>query len=181
VAKLLRWLSSLPGDTWQQRSRASGAEDLPGADWTDLPQRFLRQAGPTPSYERGDLTSGLLMLVCGDVVRPDLAWMLTRTHKHLAPVMAEVRDPEGFERLAQLAESGPTSARGEATIAATRIVLLLACKGGTVADTGEVDVALAHPLLSGVEVAVSCRLGVRPLRIRVLRSLRERRLAVPEG
>lgn len=74
------------------------------------------------------------MLVCGDVIRPDLAWMLTRTHKHLAPVMAEVRDPDGFAGLAELAESGPTSARGEATIAATRIAMILACKGGSIAD-----------------------------------------------
>ncbi|MFF3061444.1 tyrosine-type recombinase/integrase [Streptomyces sp. NPDC057909] len=94
----------------------------------------MRQSGPSPSYERGDLASGLLMLVCGDVIRPDLNWMLTRTHKHLAPVMAEVRDPEGFASLAQLAESGPASARGEATIAATRIAMLLACKGGSIAD-----------------------------------------------
>ncbi|QDY80007.1 site-specific integrase [Streptomyces qinzhouensis] len=134
VAKLLRWLSSFPGDTWQQRWEAGRAEEIRGADWTDLPLRFLRQSGPSPSYERGDLTSGLLMLVCGDVIRPDLAWMLTRTHKHLALVMAEVRDLDGFARLAQLAESGPDSARGEATIAATRIAMLLACKGGAIAD-----------------------------------------------
>ncbi|MFF3695801.1 hypothetical protein [Streptomyces sp. NPDC002221] len=134
ITKLLHWLSSLPGETWQQRWTASGAEDIPGADWTDLPLRFLRQSGPSPSYERVDLTSGLLMLACGDVIRLDLAWMLTRTHKHLAPVMAEVRDPEGFARLVQLAESGPGSARGEATIAATRIAMLLACKGGSIAD-----------------------------------------------
>ncbi|MEV4449542.1 hypothetical protein [Streptomyces mirabilis] len=48
VAKLLRWLSSLPGDTWQQRWRASGAEDLPGAAWVDLPLRWLRERGHSP-------------------------------------------------------------------------------------------------------------------------------------
>lgn len=73
VAKFLRWLSSLQGDTWQQRWKTGRVEEIPGADWTDLPLRFLRQSGPSPSYERGDLTSGLLMLVCGDVIRPDLA------------------------------------------------------------------------------------------------------------
>jgi hypothetical protein len=134
VAKLPRWLPSLPVDTWQQRWKTSGVEEIPGADWTDLPLRFLRQSGPSSSYERFDLTSGLLMLVCGDVIRPDLAWMLTRIRKHLAPVMAEVRDPEGGALLAELAESGPTSARGEATIAATRIAMLLACKGGSIAN-----------------------------------------------
>lgn len=50
--------------------------------------------------------------------------------------MAEVRDPEGFTRLAQLAEAEaePANARGEATIAATRIAMLLACKGGAITD-----------------------------------------------
>ena len=60
--------------------------------------------------------------------------MLSRMHKYRAPAMAEVRDPEGFARLAQLAESGPGSATGEVAIAATRIAMLLACKGGTVTD-----------------------------------------------
>ncbi|MFI8503552.1 tyrosine-type recombinase/integrase [Streptomyces sp. NPDC085524] len=32
VAKLLRWLSSLPGETWQQRWKTSRAEGIPGAD-----------------------------------------------------------------------------------------------------------------------------------------------------
>lgn len=52
------------------------------------------------------------MLACGDVICPDLAWMLTRTHKHLAPVMAEVRDPERFARLVQLVESGRSAPEG---------------------------------------------------------------------
>ncbi|WP_406011728.1 site-specific integrase [Streptomyces sp. NBC_00984] len=134
VAKLLRWLSSLPGDTWQQRWRASGAEDLPGAAWVDLPLRWLRERGHSPSHDRDDLSSGLLMLICGDVIRPGLPWMLTRTHRYLASVMAKVRDPDGFARLHHLAESGPASSRKDAQIAATRIATLLACKGGQIRD-----------------------------------------------
>ncbi|MFF3940376.1 hypothetical protein [Streptomyces phaeofaciens] len=41
VTKLLHWLSSQPGDTWQQRWVATGAEDLCGAAWVELPQRWL--------------------------------------------------------------------------------------------------------------------------------------------
>lgn len=85
VDKLLRWLSDFPGETWQQRWKASRAEEIPGADWTDLPLRSLRQSGSSPSYGRVDLTSGLLMLVCGDVIRPELAWMLTRTLRRKRP------------------------------------------------------------------------------------------------
>jgi hypothetical protein len=134
VIKLLRWLSSLPGDTWQQRWTASGAEDHPGAAWVDAPLRWLRECGPSPSHDREDLPSGLLMLICGDVIRPGLPWMLTRTHRYLASVMAEIRDPDGFARLHQLAAEGPASSRKDAQIAATRIATLLACKGGRIAD-----------------------------------------------
>ncbi|MFB8182734.1 tyrosine-type recombinase/integrase [Streptomyces sp. NPDC055966] len=134
VAKLLRWLSNQPGETWQQRWASSGAEELPGAAWVELPLRWLREHGTSPSYDREDLSSGLLMLICGDVIRPGLPWMLTRTHRYLASVMAEARDPEGFARLRKLAESGPTSSRKDAQIAATRIATMLACKGGLIRD-----------------------------------------------
>ena len=74
------------------------------------------------------------MLICGDVIRPGLAWMVTRAHKHLAPVMAEVRDPAGFARLRELAESGPPASLNDARLAATRIATILACKGGIISD-----------------------------------------------
>ncbi|WP_406385199.1 hypothetical protein [Streptomyces sp. NBC_01618] len=134
VTKLLRWLSALPGETWQQRWMASGAEDLRGAAWVDLPLWWLRERGHSPSHDRDDLSSGLLMMICGDVIRPGLPWMLTRTHRYLASVMAGVRDPDGFARLHQPAESGPASSRKDAQVAATRIATLLACKGGQIRD-----------------------------------------------
>ena len=61
--------------------------------------------------------------------------MLTRVNHHLAPVMAETRDPAGFARLRELAEAGPgAAARKDARLAATRIATLLACKGGVIGD-----------------------------------------------
>jgi hypothetical protein len=74
------------------------------------------------------------MLICGDVIRPGLPWMLTRTHRHLAAVMEQTRDPGGFARLRQLADAGPAASALDARIAATRAATLLACKGGLVAD-----------------------------------------------
>ena len=134
TAKLLRWLSSFPGDTWQQRWEASQAEDHPGSSWARLPARWLQDNGTGSSCDGNDLSSGLLMLICGDVIRPGLAWMLTRTHRYLALVMAETRDPAGFARLRELAESGPPSALDDARYAATRVATLMACKGGIVSD-----------------------------------------------
>jgi hypothetical protein len=72
VTKLLQWLSSFPGETWQQRWVASGAEGFPGAAWVELPLRWLRECESSRSYDREDLSSGLLMLICGDVIRPGL-------------------------------------------------------------------------------------------------------------
>jgi hypothetical protein len=134
VAKLLGWLSTFPGDTWQQRWLASGAEAHPGASWVRLPLGWLRERGQAASYDPDDLPSGLLMLVCGDVLRPGLPWMLTRSHRYLAGVMAQTRDPDGFARLRRLAEAEPASSRLDARVAATRIATLLACKGGTIGD-----------------------------------------------
>ncbi|MGH3857765.1 MAG: site-specific integrase, partial [Pseudonocardiaceae bacterium] len=134
VAKLLRWLSTFPGGTWQARWLASCAEERPGAGWIELPMEWLAAHSGVASYDSTDLPSGLLMLICGDVVRPGLSWMLTRTHRHLASVIAQVRDPAGFARLAELAATEPASSQGDAKIAATRIATILACRGGAIAD-----------------------------------------------
>ena len=134
TARLLRWLASFPGDTWQQRWKTSGAEDRPGSSWVQLPLGWLRDNGLPASYDANDLSSGLLMLICGDVIRPGMAWMVTRAHKHLAPVMEAVRDPAGFARLRALAESGPPASLKDARLAATRIATVLACKGGVISD-----------------------------------------------
>lgn len=74
------------------------------------------------------------MLICGDVIRPGLAWMLTRTHRYLASAMTQIGDPDGFTRLRTLVEAEPVSSRMDARIAAARIATLLACKGGTIAE-----------------------------------------------
>ena len=134
VEKLLRWLSAFPGDTWQARWLASGVENCPGSSWAELPLGWLQTRGEAASYDSTDLASGLLMLLCGDVIRPGLSWMLTRAHPYLASTMAQTRDPNGFARLRQLAEDQPASAQADAKVAATRIATLLACKGGRIPD-----------------------------------------------
>ena len=39
------WLR-FPGDTWQQRWDASGAEERPGSSWVQLPLDWLRETRP---------------------------------------------------------------------------------------------------------------------------------------
>ena len=132
VINLLRWLSRFPGESWQQRWLTSGVEEHPGAGWVQPPLAWLAEHGQPTGGEADRLSSGLLMLICGDVIRPGLAWMLTRTHRYLASTMAHTRDPDGFARLRQLAAAGPASGRMDGQIAATRIATLLACKGGRI-------------------------------------------------
>lgn len=134
VAKLLDWLASCPGDTWQQRWQRSNVEDYAGSTWTHLPLQWLAERGEAAGYTGGDLASGLLMLLCGDVIRPAMPWMLTRTHAKLASTMADTRDPDGFAQLREFAVSGSVSCAADARVAATRVATLLACKGGRVAD-----------------------------------------------
>ncbi|MRH93300.1 tyrosine-type recombinase/integrase [Nocardia sp. SYP-A9097] len=135
VAKILSWLSTFPGETWQARWLASGAERHRGPDWVKLPVAWLAEnQGRTGPGGPVDLQSGLLMLTCGDVLRPGMAWMLTRSHRYLIAVMAEVRDRHGFARLAELAAGEQDSSYADSKVAASRIAIILACKGGTIAD-----------------------------------------------
>ena len=66
TAKILRWLASFPGDTWQQRWEASGVEAVPGSSWVELPLAWFRENGEKASCDAGDLSSGLLMLSCAE-------------------------------------------------------------------------------------------------------------------
>jgi hypothetical protein len=109
-----------------------GIEEHPGAGWVQLPLSWLHQHNRSAASDADRLTSGLLMLICGDVIRPGMAWMLTRTHRYLASTMAQTRDPDGFARLDHLAATGPAGARLDAQIAATKVATVLACKGGGV-------------------------------------------------
>ena len=73
VQSVLGWLASFPGETWQLRWQASGAEAAP--DWRDLfiGESVGRGAAGSPEPH---LSVGLLVLICSDVIRPSLGWLL---------------------------------------------------------------------------------------------------------
>ena len=79
VTKLLEWLATFQGDTWQQRWESSSVEKHPGKTWTGLPLTWLRERDQNASSDANDLTSGMLMLICGDVIRPGLRCLPART------------------------------------------------------------------------------------------------------
>ncbi|MGH3123736.1 MAG: hypothetical protein ACRDND_22335, partial [Streptosporangiaceae bacterium] len=149
ATQLLAWLESTPGETWQERWAASGAEDA--ADWRALPARWLKD-GNRIRDDRGPevsrLGTGMILLVTGDALRPGLPFLLTFTSRHLAAEMARTRDPEGFAGLETLCETVPDSPM--ATRAFRRITAIMAAKGGLVADITAGDCLHALHLMNGM-------------------------------
>jgi len=137
LTKLVHWLEEQAGDTWQQRWVASGADAAGNLAWRELAAAWLRPTGWASGNPRTDfiaLGRGVLPLICGDVIRPSLSWLLApATPKNLAAEMARSRDPRGFAALAALSRTDPASASTK-DLAVCRIAAILAAKGGTIAD-----------------------------------------------
>ena len=127
LTKLLDWLQCQPGDTWQEKWLASGA-DAAGSGWTDLP---LKDRVPAREHHREELCTGLVLLIAGQVLRPGYRWLLRQRQ---ALLLAEARaaiDPGGFRSLEVQARPAIGWARSDAMNKLTWIVI---CKGGLVSD-----------------------------------------------
>lgn len=138
---LLDWLAEQPGTTWQQRWQASGVEAL-GRPWRAMPTGWLAQHGHTTAWRADALVRALQSAIGADVIRPSVTWLVTATFGHgsLVKVMARCRDAEGFHRLAQVTSADAHVSAAVATRTTYRTALILAAKGGTLADitTGDV-------------------------------------------
>ena len=130
--RLLRWLGTFPGETWQQRWRASPAADR-GADWVQDPVAWLADSGKHSRSTRAVLDVGLAILLCADVLRPDLDWLVSNLGGRCwRELVAAHRDPEGFAEL--MAKMDPALSQGARRKALAQITLLLIAKGGKVRD-----------------------------------------------
>lgn len=136
VLAVLSWLQTQPGDSWQQRWQASGAEDQ--SDWRDAITAAAAgrsRAGATSGTQLPHLSPGLLVLICADVIRPSLGWLLrfAPARRGLATEMARTRDGAAFAALAELCTQGRVGLQtGQQAL--TRVAVILAAKGvGSVA------------------------------------------------
>jgi integrase len=159
LIRVLDWLAAQPGSTWQDRWNASGAGADGRVDWRLPVLRHLAATGRTAegnTSARPALGSGLMQLICADVVRPGFSWLLsTSTPRNLSAEMARVRDPAGFEALA--AAGAASLASHLATRAAMeRAAMILAARGGTVAD---VTVGDCLELLEAIDALFPCTSG----------------------
>jgi hypothetical protein len=134
---VLGWLGQQPGDSWQERWIASGADAEGNGAWRELPARWASSVGQGPTNaEHAWLTigRGMLLLICGDVIRPSLGWLLTpATARKLSAEIARTRDPEGFASLAAVGQADVVNAH-TLQLALRRVATILAAKGGVVAD-----------------------------------------------
>ena len=148
LRRVLGWLADQPGDTWQARWLVSGADAMGNAEWWSPVAAWAQpRRGGCGVTVTSNLRVCALILVCADVIRPSLAWVLTpRAPQNLVALMAQLRDPAGFAELATLCDA---SAAGRTMKAAAlrRAATILAVKGGslreiTVGDCLELSAAV---------------------------------------
>lgn len=162
---LLDWLEDQPGDTWQDRWLASGA-DTAGEDWAQLPERWLRRHGKHSAHRLELMTSSLLLTVGADVLRPSPRWLLTGGKKRkLARNMVYSRDPDGFARLRRLCEQDEAITDEGTRDVLFRSAVIVAAKGGRLADVTVGDVLE----ILDVEYEIRRRVDSAAATIRMLR------------
>ena len=135
LGQVLDWLGGQPGGTWQERWAASGA-DQAGAGWREIAATWLSAAGGAPAGgPRGSgLGAGLLLMICGDLVRPDPGWLLASSGLQLlTSEMARTRDPDAFAALRQACDDEQVSPLTR-DLSLRRIAAIVAAKGGLVQD-----------------------------------------------
>lgn len=129
VGIVIDWLETKPGDNWQQRWDASGADDPTPSDW----RRLVTDAGG-PGRSEDYLGSALALLVSSDVLRPSVTFLLTSsTPRRLAASLAATRDPDGFAQLGAALDATAVSI-GTSGPAMSRIAAIVAAKGGSIND-----------------------------------------------
>ena len=106
---------------------------------------------------RGELATALGAVISADMVRPSVSWLVSSLAGKgaLGRDLARARDPEGFARLRELCDSDPGISKVAADMALRRATLILAAKGGTIADITVGDVLELLDTESGFRAAAT--------------------------
>jgi hypothetical protein len=76
-----------------------------------------------------------LLLVSADIVRPSIAWLLTGAkNRNIARDMIRSRDPQGFAQPHSLCQQDPGVTPTAESQSVFRVAVILAAKGGMLAD-----------------------------------------------
>lgn len=147
VELLLGWLQRFPGESWQQRWLASGA-DTAGKAWPDLlTDPFPSGAGDTT---RRNLATGAVgRLILADVIRPGYQWLYQMASWNLYPRYEQVRDPENFAKIRDRCDADPRVTAYDRNRALGQLVKVLMHNGGTLAEITLADCVEAYRAQSG--------------------------------
>jgi len=131
---LIDWLEGHPGESWQERWLAAGAQEA-GTSWEEVPAGWLRRQGKLSDTRLMLMTSSLAVLITADIVRPSLRWLLGGGKKRkLGKGIVDHRDPGGFAQLRRACEDDPAIGPEAQGQIAFRCAMVMATKGGLLAD-----------------------------------------------
>jgi len=135
AALAIAWLADQPGATWQQRWLASGAGPA-GKDWKLGCARWLDARGVHVGQRLDLLSVGVILAISADVIRPSLQWLAAPgvSTWALARSLEHGRDPAGFARLREAVCQDGRLAAGARHATIGRAAILVAAKGGTLAE-----------------------------------------------
>lgn len=132
---VLAWLAAQPGESWQERWVASGADALGARGrWKRTASAWWQESDQAVALPRGhQLGSGVTVLICMDVIRPSLDWMCALPQ--CASWIAQTRDPDGFAALCARADARTGLSPQARANVLNRAGILIGAKGGTVRAT----------------------------------------------
>jgi hypothetical protein len=134
-ALAVAWLADQPGDTWQQRWLASGAESA-GKEWKRGCARWLDSRGVHVGQRLDLLSVGLILAMAADIIRPSLSWLAAPgvSTWALARTLQRVRDPARFARLREAISHASELAVKARHVAIGRAAVIVAARGGTLTE-----------------------------------------------
>lgn len=152
VERLLDWLRTIHGESWQQRWLASGA-DTAGRNWTDIVTQHLEYS-PTaepvaPGKERGFATGAAGRLILADVIRPSYDWLYSSPSTTLFARFEKLRDPAGFAAVNARCMTDSRMATTDRRAALIQLCRILMHNGGLLADITLADYVEAYRAQNG--------------------------------
>lgn len=147
---LLEWLRRFPGESWQQRWLASGA-DTAGKAWPDLVAAEMpAEALPNdPAKARSLATGSAGRLILLDVIRPGYDWLYSSPASSLFPRFEALRDPDGFAEATARCNANRRVTSVDRRSALIQLCRILMRNGGVLADISLPDCVEAYRAQSG--------------------------------
>lgn len=150
TAVLLDWLRLFPGESWQQRWLASGA-DTAGKTWPDL----VAAGAPAvvlpndPAKARSLATGSVGRLILLGVIRPGYDWLYSSTSSTVFPRFERLRDPDGFAAVNARCDADERVTSTDRRSALIQLCRILMHNGGVLADISLPDCVEAYRAQTG--------------------------------